>query len=30
MHLAGKIFDSCKENFATGQKKKEKYLAKRR
>lgn len=25
MHLAGKIFDSCKENFATGQKKKEKY-----
>lgn len=25
MHLAGKIFDSCKENYATGQKKKEKY-----
>ena len=25
MHLAGKIFDVCKENFATGQKKKEKY-----
>lgn len=28
MHLAGKIFDSCKENFATGQKKKEKYSIK--
>ncbi|WP_089059394.1 HD domain-containing protein [Flavobacterium plurextorum] len=28
MHLAGKIFDSCKENFATGQKKKEKYFIK--
>ncbi|SFW85018.1 HD domain-containing protein [Chitinophaga sancti] len=26
MHLAGKIFDSCKENYATGQKKKEKYV----
>jgi HD superfamily phosphohydrolase len=25
MHLAGRIFDSCKENYATGQKKKEKY-----
>ncbi|RYE57166.1 MAG: HD domain-containing protein, partial [Sphingobacteriales bacterium] len=25
MHLAGRIFDSCKENFATGKKKKEKY-----
>lgn len=25
MHIAGKIFDVCKENFATGQKKKEKY-----
>ena len=25
MHLAGKIFDACKENYATGQKKKEKY-----
>jgi uncharacterized protein len=28
MHLAGKIFDSCKENYATGQKKKEKYSIK--
>ncbi len=28
MHLAGKIFDSCKENFATGKKKKEKYSIK--
>lgn len=28
MHLAGKIFDSCKENYATGQKKKEKYFIK--
>ncbi|MDJ1502054.1 HD domain-containing protein [Xanthocytophaga agilis] len=25
MHLAGKIFDSCKENYATGNKKQEKY-----
>ncbi len=25
MHIAGKIFDACKENYATGQKKKEKY-----
>lgn len=25
MHLAGRIFDSCKENYATGEKKKEKY-----
>jgi len=25
MHLAGKIFDACKENYATGQKKNEKY-----
>ena len=28
MHLAGKIFDSCKENYATGKKKKEKYSIK--
>ncbi len=26
MHLAGKIFDSCKENYATGQKKNEKHI----
>jgi uncharacterized protein len=26
MHLAGKIFDACKENFATGNRKKEKYF----
>ena len=26
MHLAGKIFDSCNENYATGLKKKEKHL----
>jgi uncharacterized protein len=25
MHMAGKIFDSCKENFATGEKKRQKY-----
>lgn len=25
MHLAGKIFDACKENFATGQQKRKKY-----
>lgn len=26
MHLAGRIFDACKENFATGSQKKEKYF----
>ena len=25
MHLAGKVFDACKENYATGEKKLEKY-----
>lgn len=29
MHMAGKIFDSCKENYATGEKKRRKYSQKK-
>jgi uncharacterized protein len=29
MHMAGKIFDSCKENYATGSQKSEKYSIKK-